>query len=67
MDKPFIYDVKRVKEVKGPDCANEYLAEGWILLNIYVHGEGEYGPGEHQLYVLGWTKDEESPYEKLNG
>lgn len=41
---------------------NEYLAEGWILLNVHsVSEDSDNGPTQHSEYTLGWPRDEKPP------
>ena len=66
-----IHDVKRVMEIGQGDWhgvggerwgVNEYLAEGWILLNVHsVSTDSDSGPTQNSEYVLGWTGDDEPP------
>ena len=57
-----INQVKRVIEVEHG--VNEYLDEGWILLNVCSgSGASDNGPYQYPMYVLGWTSDEEAPSE----
>ena len=65
MDNQNINQVKRVKKVEHSDSeVNALLAEGWILLNVYANSvDSDHGPAQYPVYVLGWTREEESPSE----
>ena len=66
-----IQDVKRVMEIGQHEShgvggemwgVNEYLAEGWVLLNVHsVSGDSDNGPTQHAEYVLGWPGAAEPP------
>ena len=65
-----IEEVRRVIEVSGNMVSriggrdvgvNDYLAEGWLLLNVYSCSiASDNGPSQYPVYVLGWTKDGQS-------
>ena len=69
-----IEEVRRVVEVSGNMVSriggrdvdvNDYLAEGWLLLNVYSNSiASDNGPSQYPVYVLGWTKDGQSPLEE---
>lgn len=66
-----IHEVKRVMVIGWDELhrvgekmwdANEYLAEGWVLLDVHhVSSNSDNGPTQNARFVLGWTGDAEPP------
>ena len=65
MDGRSIYGVKRVIRIENDiERVNEYLRGGFVLLLVYADDrQGEYGPGQYPIFVLGYGSEEESPPE----
>ena len=56
---------KCIEDVRGrsqTDLVNEYLALGWVLLNIYTVDFGNPGaPSAEPHYILGWQDNSMDP------
>ena len=65
MSERSIYEVKQVTQVKhSTEEVNEYLREGWLLLLVYSESQdSDNGPNQYPVFVLGYTREEESPSE----
>jgi len=63
MTQPETHKVKRIRELRlRPGMVNEYLNEGWRLLNTVVEEvASEHGPSQSRVYILGWTGEGEPP------
>ena len=69
-----IHEVKRIMELEGNIIefingdewgVNEYLAEGWILLQVLVGREsGDLGSEQYPKYILGWTGEDDPPSDR---
>jgi hypothetical protein len=53
-------EIGQVKDVKTPRTANKYLAQGWVLLEVYTEHSGNPTSPEDYVthYVLGEPKEE---------
>lgn len=65
-----INDVVKVMEIRGDIVrsgmdVNDHLAEGWMLLTVYLDSvPSDHGPVQRPVYVLGWTGEKEPPSDR---
>ena len=68
-----INDVVKVMEIRGDTVqygmnVNNYLDEGWMLLNVYLDNvPSDHGLVQSPVYVLGWTGEKEPPSGSARG
>ena len=66
-----INDVVKIMEIRSDIVqhemnVNNYLDEGWMLLNVYLDTvPTDHGPAQKAVYVLGWTGDGEPPSDRV--